>query len=57
MEAVAARRNDRILKLQDHLVAKARGVGQITCCAADGGHEPVVGVHMDLNLMGKGRHV
>jgi len=57
MKAVAARRHHRILKLQDHFVAEARGIGKITCGAADGCDKPFIGVHMDLNLMGKGCHV
>ena len=51
MEAVPARGNDGILKLQNHVVRESRGIGHVSRGAAHSRDQPVVGVHMHLNLV------
>ena len=52
MKTVLAGRHNRVLELQNHLGAEAGGIGQVSRRASDGRDQAIVGVHMDLDLVG-----
>lgn len=51
MEAVLAGRHHRTLKLQNGFVAQSSGIGKIAGRAPDSGHQALVRVHLNRDLM------
>jgi len=56
MEAVLTRGDNRRLELQDSFVAQASCIGEVTGSAADRGHQALVRIHANGDLMGQVRH-